>query len=519
MGRYAQGMRLLLPLAIVVWVAASPAQTPARPAPAASPEIAQRLAAATKAFVGDPALAGGRVGVRVVDLATDTVLVDHDGDKGFMTASNMKLVSSALALTALGPEFRFLTRIETRAPLEDGVLRGDLTLVGSGDPTLGARQEEDPLAPFLAMAKDLRAAGVRTVAGRIIGDDDVHRDEVMGQGWQWDYQSAAYAAQISGLCFAENVIHVVVTGTEPGERPRVSTHPDVGYVLVQNRAVTGAADGGATVDAERRRATNTIVLGGTIAAGKTERIRVSVENPTRYAAAALRTALVRSGIQVQGQPVDIDDSGPGAPPDGDSRVLAMHRSQPLGEILFTLNKVSQNLYAEQMLRVGGRAAQGAAVGDLEVGAAGAAAMLRGFGVTTEGLGIEDGSGLTRRNLVQPRHLTGLLAGMWRHAHRKVFLRTLPIAGVDGTLSSRFADGPAKGRVRAKTGYISRVVALSGYVPRQNQEPFVFSILVNNFTCPTADAKAAVDRFVQELARAAGWETAARVPAEGGPVGR
>jgi len=473
----------------------------------ALPLSGQDLAAALDAFVGDPALAGARVGVHVVDVATGDVLAAHDHDRGFMTASNMKLVSSVTALAVLGPDHVFETRVATAGDLvEGGVLKGDVYLIGSGDPTLGGRQEPSPLAVMERLAAAVRQTGVRTIEGRIIGVDDVHADEVMGKGWQWDYQSSGYAAQISGLCFAENVARITIApGEKAGDWARVKVDPDVGFLAV-GPVRTAAAGAKADLQVERRRASNIVDVRGAIPVGaEAEEFTVSVENPTSYAALALFRALAAEGIGVRGLGLDQDSVRDPVPEK--LRTLATHRSAPLRDIVRTVLKVSQNLYAEQLLRAAGAEREG--VGSLKTGVEAARSVFEGFDVDVAGLGIEDGSGLTRRNLVQPRHLTGLLRGAWKAPFRDVLWESLPVAGVDGTLSGRFPEGdPAHGEVRAKTGYISRVVALSGYVPRAapggveaGGDPVAFSILVNNFTCPTDDAKAAVDRFVNTLVEA------------------
>lgn len=453
-------------------------------------------------FVADDNLAGARIGVLVRDLADDATVCAHDADHGFMTASNMKLISSATALRTLGADFRYRTTLVATGPLVDGVLDGDLVLVGSGDPTFGGRQEgDDPRAVLFRLVDEaVERHGLKTVHGDVLGEDDCQPDEVMGEGWAWNYQGDAYAAQVSGLCFAENCATVrAVPGTD-GSPPAVSLVPPVGYLSIENGAVSAADLEKRTIWARRLRATNRVRLGGRIpAAGEPWSTKVSVENPTAYAATALLDALRERGVEVTGQALDRDERPARPERYGDETVLATHESASLREILMTLNKVSQNLYAEQVLRTASRHARGD--GGMTAASAHAKETLRSFGVDPTGMRIADGSGLTRLDLVRPRQLADLLTGIWRSDLRDTFVPTLPVAGVDGTLKSRFREGPGAGRVRAKTGYISSVVALSGYVPRADgAEPIVFSILVNNFTCRTQNVKDAVDRFVEALVR-------------------
>jgi D-alanyl-D-alanine carboxypeptidase/D-alanyl-D-alanine-endopeptidase (penicillin-binding protein 4) len=464
----------------------------------------QDPAAALRALVEAPALAGARVGVMVRDLADGSVLLAHDADFGFMTASNMKLVSSAVALRTLGPGFRFRTTLVATGSLVDGVLDGDLVLIGSGDPTFGGRQEgDDPTAVLRRMVDEAVArVGLREVRGDVLGDDDCHPDEVMGEGWAWNYQGDSYAAQVGGLCFAENTAVLVVTPAAlDGGQPLVRIEPPVGYLAVENLGTTAAGLERPRLFAERLRATNRVRVGGRIPLGAEPwRTRISVENPTAFAATALRQVLGERGIRVDGAALD-RDQGPARPERyGDETVLATHESAPLAEILVTLNKVSQNLYAEQLLRSASRVARGD--GSMTAAAAHAKETLRAFGVDPAGMRIADGSGLSRLDLVRPRQLCDLLAGIWASEDRAVFVPTLPVGGVDGTLAGRFRDGPAHARVLAKTGTISAVAALSGYLmqPDPAAPPRAFSILVNNFTCSSAEARAAIDTLVTALAK-------------------
>ena len=465
---------------------------------------AQDLTAAMRKLVDDPRLAGGRVGVVVLDLETGGVLCANDADSAFVTASNMKLISSAVALTTLGPEYRFRTLVQARGTIEDGVLRGDLELVGSGDPTLGGRHEHSAAAPLERFAAAISEQGIRRVTGRVLGNDNCQPDEILGTGWSWNDESAAYSAQMSGLCFAENCIRVVIQAKAPGAPAKIRLIPETDYVAVTWAAAVRADKRAGPLRVQRQHARNRVVVSGAMPAQSSFGQDLSVDNPTGYAAHVLRETLLAKGIAVGGAAMDLDFVSAGSRPMGEPHILAEHLSPPLAEILVTLNKVSQNLYAEQLIRAASRHAGGKS--DMRSAAAHAGRVLRELGVDTAGMKIADGSGLTRLNLVHPAQLAALLAGIWRGPHRDLFLSTLPVAGVDGTLRSRFGSSAARGHVRAKTGYIRHVVALSGYVPRPGADrpPLVFSILVNNFVCKTSQAKAAVDRFVGVLAQRAGW---------------
>lgn len=468
------------------------------------------VAAAAELLTDAPDLAGARTGIAVLDPGSGEALLLHDADRGFLTASNMKLISTAVALVTLGRGHTFATRVAAAAPPEDGVVAGDLWLVGSGDPTLGARTSADPMAAMTALAAAVRAAGVRAVRGRVVGDGSCDDGERYGRGWQWDYLEDDYAAPIGGLCFRENHATVVLTGAaQPGAPPAVEIEPDVGELLLEVAARTDLGEA-ARLRCRREPHGERVRIAGTVPVAERARLQIAVTDPARYAARAFRTALLAAGIEVAGPALPA--AAPAVPPaPKDPAVLAELRSEPLAAIVGPLLRESVNLYAEQVWRA---AARHAGAGDGSAAAERhALAVLQRLGVPTDGMMLADGSGLSRRNLVQPRQLAALLAAVWRSELREDVVGSLPLAGVDGTLRARFPPGsPCHGRVRAKTGFVGQVVCLSGYLPRPAQAPpLVFAVMVNNFTCPTEAAKAAVDAFLDALAAAAGWDAgAARV---------
>jgi D-alanyl-D-alanine carboxypeptidase/D-alanyl-D-alanine-endopeptidase (penicillin-binding protein 4) len=237
------------------------------------------------------------------------------------------------------------------------------------------------------------------------------------------------------------------------------------------------------------------VLTGTLAADAgRQRLRIPVRDPAAYAAAAFAAALRADGVSIEAAQV------PAAAPE---HVIARHTSPPLTAICKPMLGQSNNLYAEQVWRV---AACVTGDGGTASAERHAKAVLHALGVDTRGMVLADGSGLSRRNLVQPSQIARVLVAMQASPHREAFTAGLPVAGLTGTLRSRFADGPARGHVRAKTGFVARVVCLSGYVPRPDPAagPLVFSVMLNDFTCDEGKAKAAADAFVQRLAALAGW---------------
>jgi D-alanyl-D-alanine carboxypeptidase/D-alanyl-D-alanine-endopeptidase (penicillin-binding protein 4) len=477
----------VLSLSLALFAVACAAPPPARGAAAAA------LRPALDELLARPELAGGRVGVLVVDAGDGTRLCAHDDDRGFATASNMKVLSSVVALASLGPDWRTSTELRAHGTVADGALRGDLVLVGRGDPGFAAGA--DAAAMWDRFAAGLRAQGVERIEGRVLADGSWLGTETLGLGWQWDYLDEDYAAPFGGVCCARNVVAVSVAPADGA--PVATLAPDV-FPPAEVRARTLPAGQRGALVVKRALGGDRIVVGGAMARDAApQRVVVPVADPAAFAARVLRRELAARGIAC----VD----GPGAAADAPRRTVAVEISAPLREWLVPTLLRSDNLFAEQIARLAARNALGD--GGTSAMARHAAATLQRLGVDPQGLVMADGSGLSRRNLVQPRQLVGALLAVERQpSWREPFLAGLPIAGRTGTLASRFRDGPAHGRVRAKTGYIARVVCLSGYVPRPDPAapPLVFSVMLNDFTCDDAAAKAAVDAFVQRLAAFAGW---------------
>jgi len=451
------------------------------------------LDAALAELLARPELAGGRVGVCVLDATTGARLLGVAEDRGFATASNMKLISAAVALTTLGPAHTAATELWSQGELRDGVLHGDLVLHGHGDPSFGSGAAGR--AHLGALVAAVRERGIERILGRVRGDDSWLGREHLGLGWQWDYLDEDYAAPFGALCCAGNVVKLQVRPDPAGVV--VVVEPAWYPVRV---AVEQVAAGGVTrLVAARPLGTAGIDVVGTIAAdARAQTLRVSVLDPAEFAAGHVAAALREGGIAVEAQ----EDVRAG--PKGPGQRLGSVGSPTVADLVRPMLLDSDNLFAESLARVAARQATGD--GGTVAMARHATATLAGLGVDTAGMVMADGSGLSRRNLVRPAQLAQLLLAMHRSPHRDPFRDGLPIAGESGTLRGRFVTGPARGRVRAKTGFISRVVCLSGYVPRRDPvaAPLVFSVMLNDFTCSDDAAKDAVDAFVQRLAAVAGW---------------
>jgi D-alanyl-D-alanine carboxypeptidase/D-alanyl-D-alanine-endopeptidase (penicillin-binding protein 4) len=466
--------------------------SPARPDRSATSGV-PALQRDIDAILGEAALEHSYWGVEVRSLQSGDILYARNPRKLMMPASNMKIVTLAAAAARLGWDFTYNTDVFAAGTIDSGTLRGDLVVVGSGDPSITADNAE-PI--FAEWAERLKAAGIHTIAGRVIGDDDAFDDNGLGFGWSWDDLPDDYAAGVSALQFNENAVRVsVMPGSAAGDWAGITVVPGDSGLDVVTEVTTTAPDAAPSLRAHRLPGTMRLRIDGTIPFGHTAvTLTVSVENPTLFFATALRRTLIARGITVSGPAVDIDDI-PDAPM-RPSSPIASHRSPSLSALAVRLMKVSQNLYAETFLKTLApgtpRTAEG---GRTEI-----AAALQPFGVGADALIQRDGSGLSRYDYVTPDALASILVAVHRDEHlRGPFEASLPIAGRDGTLANRMKGTPAENNARAKTGSMSNVRGLSGYVTAASGETLAFSILANNFETPPSTITDAADRIVVRLA--------------------
>lgn len=457
-------------------------------------------------------------GLRVVDLETGETLYARNDEKSFVPASNVKLYTTAAALDQLGPRYRYRTRVYIDGPIENGVLRGNVIVRGSADPTIGTHyepvegkweDEADATHLFREWADSLRAAGVTRVDGDVVGDDDVIDDVPLGSNWAWDDETYYYSAQLSGLPFNDNVIHMYVTARELGAPASIRWYPyNTDYVQVRNKSVSIHPDSSLDEGYQRLRGTNTIDVTTRVPVGDEDIEEITVENPTKFFAHVLRETFQHEGIAVSGTAVDVDElSIKPQYRDPAYRRIAYHLSPPLADIVSIINKPSQNLFADLVLKTLAaefpRETDEFEPGSSEMGIEVAMRTYASAGIDTSRLQLVDGSGLSRLNLVTPEMTTQLLEYMWKHESPGVtdaFYSSLPVAGAHGTLRNRFERSPAGGNLRAKTGSLTAVSSLSGYITSGDDRPLAFSMMSNHYTTRTREIRRAQDAIVEILAR-------------------
>ena len=462
-------------------------------------------------IISAPALSQAFAGMQVVRLSDGRVLYSHNSERPFLPASNMKLFTTALALSKLGPDYRLTTQISADVPIDAaGTLVGDLEFIGGGDPSLSGREYpyRKSAAPgaiytFSAieeLADQLIARGLKRVDGNVVGDDTRYVWEPQPGGWSSNSATEEYGAPVSALILHDNSFALTLRPAEhAGGLARITLAPQFENFAIDNRVVT-TERGERKIEFYRSASGRELHAWGTIPkrdAGYTEELAIG--DPALYAAEVLRDALARRGVAIRGGAVARhrfpDESG-GTGSAKPEIVLAEHRSPPLIDVLQVVDKVSQNLHAEVMLReVSVAAGRG---GSREEGLAAMNDFLAGVGIPKADHEFTDGSGLSRATLVTPAAIVKLLAAMNQSKYREQWLGLLPIGGEDGTLGARFAAHPEARAIHAKTGTLDHVRALSGYADTPRNGRVAFSFLVNNFDGPGAGVTAILDQLALAL---------------------
>ena len=462
----------------------------------------RQLQADLSTIFNAPIMSRGVWGVDVRFADSGARVFQHNAERLMMPASNMKILTLAAAAEAFGWEHRFSTTLETSGVIDAGVLRGDLVVRGTGDPTISTRDNRSKTV-FDEWAASLAAAGVREIDGRVIGDDNAFDDEGLGPGWAWDYLEAGYASPTGALQYNENVADLVVSaGAVAGDPAIVRIEAGSGLTVV-NRATTvpaGDAGGRGSIGVHRRVDRPELEITGTLPVGAPPVTRtVAVVNPTLFLAQGVKDALKARGIAVRGEAADIDDVAAELMRGGiERRTLHTSSSPTLKEIGTVLMKVSQNQYGETLLKALG--ARRAGIGSTQSGRTAAIETFTAWSVLPDSYVMSDGSGLSRYNYVAPATVTAILLRMYADPrHREAFLSTLPIAAKDGTISTRMRKSRAAENAIAKTGSIANVRSLSGFVRTRDGEWLVFAVIANDFVIPAATVNWAADLAVETLA--------------------
>lgn len=438
--------------------------------------------------IDDGSLKPGIQGVYVKSLDSGNVLYERNIDLGFLPASNFKLLATAATLDLLGPNYKMATSVYlTAKPTLDGTVNGDLVIVGHGDPVLKTEDLQE-------LVGKLKAYGVKSINGNIIGDDSWFNNIKLGTGWEWDDEQYYYSAQISGLNLNENVIDVTIKpGQKVGDSASIVLSPATDYLSINNYCKTSIAKSEKTTLIERLYGKNAIDVTGNIPIDCPANVpdrSVTVEEPTLYACSVLKDILKSNGIEVCGK-TEI-----GRKPDS-AELVATHYSPPISEMLKLVNKPSDNLIAECLFKNLGREIGGQ--GSSDASAKVETDFLKKIGGDIGEINIADGSGLSREDLISPKNIVAILSYMFYQKNGEYYINSLPVAGVDGTLRNRLKGTFAANNLKAKTGSINHVSSLSGIVKTKAGENIVFSIIMNNQLTSLRTCRHIQDKIVLTLA--------------------
>ncbi len=462
-------------------------------------------------LIGGPALAGqppaqaiahavssahrvsASMGVHVLDLESGETVYARQADQPLIIASNLKLFVTAAAIDRLGPGYFFETELLARGRVSDSVLRGDLGVVGGGDPNISGRHYDgDSLAVFRAWAAELKRRGVQRVEGDVYLDHGLFAPPRIHPDWPRDQLSKWYEAPVEALSFNDNCVLVRVwPARRVGLPPRIEIVPDLPLFEIRNRARTVGSRRAHRVAIDRINGSNVITISGSVyrRAGLVESW-VTVADPVEYFGAALRKAFEEEGIEVLGEVGGV----PALPGEGWRRV-ALKRTD-LITTAEVINKRSQNFFAESLLKLMGARLCGE--GTWRAGRRVMAEFLGEVGIEPGSYQLADGSGMSRNNRFAARQITTLLSYMFLHPRGAEYLVTLPYSGEEGLKwENRLAEDPYQGNVFAKTGHLRGVSTLSGYAKARSGKVYAFSILMNSIASEWR-AQREQDRIVKAL---------------------
>ncbi|KOV85904.1 hypothetical protein ADL03_09565 [Nocardia sp. NRRL S-836] len=438
----------------------------------------EALTADLDAILADPGLKGADVGITVRDANSGEVLYTRSGGRRSQVASNLKVLTTAAALDLLGPDFRWKTELRSAGTRSGATLNGDLVLRGTGDPTMSAPR-------YQALADTLKNSGVTQVTGALVLDDTAFDTQPYGSGWAWDDEPYSYSAETSALTLspdakysAGTVVVRVRPGAATGDPVQVSVEPENDVVQIQNTATTNGDEG---ITVEREHGTNVIKVSGSTWVETTA--LSTVKDPTGLVSSVFGKALQRNGIQVLGG-VRRAQAPQGA------AVLASEESITLAQLVTPLLKNSNNMLAEVLVKSAG--------GSFPNGVNQLSRKWAGLGVDPNWIEVFDGSGMSRLDQMSPDDLSSVLVKAKTKPWFSTWQASLPVAGRDGTLVNRMKGTKAEGNVQAKTGSLSGVSALSGYVTTQTGRQLVFSLVQNNVVL-WVSPKTVEDRVAVRLA--------------------
>ena len=447
---------------------------------------AARFDTRAETLLGASPSSKGDWGLLIVDAQTGETLFTKNSDGYFVPASNMKLFTTALALAKLGPDYKFHTTLETRGTISpDGKLSGDVVLVGRGDPNLSNRKfpyelkeefDGQPERALAELADALVARGVKEISGDVVGDDSYFPRERYPNGWEIDDMVWEYGAAISAIVVDDNTVAVTLTpGERPGDPVQAVVAPLTPDFALQNDVTTSMPGLKSDLTLTREPGANLVAVRGTLPAKSTPRkLVLAIEEPAQHAASLLAAFLAERGLKIDGKIRAVHIPEADVTP---RTILAEHVSVPLGDSVKLVNKISQNLHTEILLRTAAR--QNGLWSTSEEMLKTPQGFYATVGIAPDDVIQTDGSGLSRHDLVTPRAIVTLLKYAQGQTWFAPYYASLPVAGIDGSLQERMKGTVAAGRIHAKTGSVEHVRTLSGFAETPSGRRLIFSFLSNN----------------------------------------
>ncbi|MEP6515774.1 D-alanyl-D-alanine carboxypeptidase/D-alanyl-D-alanine endopeptidase [Microcoleus vaginatus] len=471
-------------LSLLVLILGRPSAVAAQTSAVSGDICPGELGAQVDAIANRPEFSRSRWGILIQPLSSTTTLYSRDAQKYFIPASNAKLLTTAAALQKLGADFRIKTSVYSGE-------NGSLYVAGRGDPSIAEAQ-------LKSLAQQLKQRGISQV-NQLIGDDSYFQGSAVNPNWEWEDAQAGYGAPINSLIFNQNAIDLLLSPQAIGQPLKVTfAEPKLANQWqLQNNTVTVAQNESEFIEVGREFDRPIIRVSGQLkVGGEPESAYVAVVNPANNFLQYFQEALVAEGIPVKQALVASASRNL-------NEELATVESPPLAELVRETNRESNNLYAEVLLRLLGKFTDKMPVPQEDTGESGLKelkAVLTQLGVNPNSYILADGSGLSRHNLITPEALVETLRFMANSPAASLYRQSLPIAGESGTLKNRFNNTPNRVNLQAKTGTMSGVSALSGYIEVPNYEPLVFSIIVNQSDLSTAKMRSATDEIVLLLNR-------------------
>ena len=432
----------------------------------------------------------------IVSDSAGNILESYNPEKLVRPASNLKLLTGAAYLEYLGADFTFKTKLYGTGTLVGDVWRGDLIVRGSGDPSIsGTFYDGNPLFLFEKWVELFDSLGIKRIDGNIIGNTAYFDNEIYPKGWDWDDLTYYYGVEISALSFNNNAVDLeVLADGAVGSTPSIQWFPfNTPYVNFINEQLITPRGTRYRENYRRELGTNTIYLRSTLPAGYYETEPLSVPNAPLYFVDTMKRYLEIRGISVGGQiltdhqPYDWDDS--------QFKLLDTHESVPLSQLMVQMQKESDNFYAEMLLKTLG-AQKFNTQGTTELGIQAVKEFMHGFGLDSTKVNMRDGSGLSSATIISASNLNRLLVNMQHHPHFDVFYNSLAVSGTDGTLGHRMRGSALQGRFNGKTGFITGIRALSGYLNTSGGQRLIVTITTNNYTVQTSVVDRIHERILQ-----------------------